>query len=101
MGTNKRYADRLDRAYGKRTDEIVMRGRQPTSLKTSELELDKYNLITPPRPVRVRAWVRYGEIPVQVDAEAVKWTERVVAVQWDTPEGQHKAWVWSSAVVAR
>ncbi len=98
MGTNKRYADRLDRQYEKRTDEIIMRDYQPQNLKTRELQLEVYALTIPPKPVPVRAWVRYGEIPVLVDACAVKWTERVVAIQWETPNGTHKAWVWASAV---
>lgn len=98
MGTNKRYADKLDNAYSRRADEIIMRDKQPANLKTRELQLDQYALTIPPQPVPVRAWVRYGEIPVQVEALAVQWTESAVAVHWDTPDGVHKAWVWASAV---
>lgn len=83
---------------GERADEIVMRDAKPESLKTAELELDKYALVTPPQPIAVDAWVRYGGIPLRIKGEAVKWTEKVVAVRWETPFGQHKAWVWASAV---
>ena len=38
---------------------------------------------------------------MRTDGEAVKWTEKVVAVQWETPHGQHKAWLWASAVDRR
>lgn len=98
MGTNKRYADQIDQAQSRRVDEMIMRDRQPANLKTIELQLDEYALTIPPRPVPVRAWVRYGEVPLLVDAVAVQWTDRVVAVRWETPHGEHKAWVWSSAV---
>ena len=98
MGTNKRYADAIDHARGLKIDESIMRDAKPVNLKTRELELDKYAIVIPPKPVIVRAWVRYGENALQVDAEAVRWTERVVALQWEAPGGTHKAWVWSSAV---
>ena len=101
MGSNKRYADRLDRQYAQRTDEIIMRDSKPDTLKTAELELDKYAMTIPPSPIPVMAWVRYGNIPLRVEGEAVRWTEKVVAVQWDTPGGQHKAWLWASAVDRR
>jgi len=101
VGSNKRYADRLDRQYARRTDEIIMRDHKPEGLKTAELELDKYAVTIPPAPLAVTVWVRYGTIPLRVEAEAVKWTEKVVACQWETPNGQHKAWLWASAVKVR
>ena len=101
MGTNKRYADRLDQEYAQRANEIVMRDSKPQNLKTRELQLDKYALTIPPAPVPVVAWVRYGDVPLRVDALAVKWTERAIAIRWDTPQGEHSAWVWASAVERR
>jgi hypothetical protein len=101
LGTNKRYAEAIDRRMSDRASEVVMRDAKPEGLKTSELELDKYTLSIPPHPVPVEAWVRYGGVPLRIKGEAVKWTEKVVAVQWDTPFGQHKAWLWRSAVDRR
>jgi hypothetical protein len=98
MGSNRRYADSVDKAMSKRADESVMRDREPTSLTPSELELSTYPLTRTPIPVPVRAWVRYGAVALKVDARAVAWTSRAVAIEWDTPGGSHRAWVWSSAV---
>ena len=57
MGTNKRYANSIDRRVGERADEAATRGVQPTSLTDVELELDTYPLTKTPRPPAVRAWV--------------------------------------------
>lgn len=35
----------------------------------------------------VEAWVRYGGVPVVIDAEAVAWTEHAVAIRWPSLEG--------------
>jgi hypothetical protein len=78
-----------------------MRGAQPESLSNAELELETEPLTRTPQPRRVRAWVRYGKIPIQVDAVVTAWTTRAVAIKWESPDGEHKAWVWSSAVVER
>ena len=38
-------------------------------------------------------------VPLRVDAEAWRWTERAVAIVWTVPGGkEHRAWVWASAV---
>lgn len=78
-----------------------MRGKSPETLAPVELELDQVPLTRPPVARPVRAWVRYDGIPILVDAEAVAWTDYVVAVKWIGPEGQQRAWVWASAVRAR
>ena len=101
MGTNKRYADAIDARMDQRAQEVVMRDQRPANLKSVELELDRYALTIPPHPVPVLAWVRYGEVPLRVEAEAVRWTDRVVAIVWKVPGGEHKAWVWASAVERR
>lgn len=101
MGSNKRYADAIDRRMSERADEVIMRDQRPEGLKSAELELDKYALTIPPTPVPVVVWVRYGGVPLRLQAEAVKWTEKVVACQWETPSGLHKAWLWASAVDRR
>jgi hypothetical protein len=74
---------------------------KPASLSPLELELGKEPLTRTPTARPVKVWVRYGDEPVLVDAEAVAWTEHAVAVRWATPEGEHRAWVWASAVRPR
>jgi len=101
LGTNKRYADSIDRRMGERVAETVMRGKQPESLTPTELELAREPLTRTPVARPVRAWVRYGAIPLMVEAEAVAWTEYAVAIRWRSPEGEHRAWVWVSAVRSR
>lgn len=91
MGTNNRYGAQIER-------RSVMRGR-PLSLTEDEKMLGEFAITTPPRPVLVRAWVRYPEGAVRVRAEAIAWTARAVSIRWATPtEEKHEAWVWVSAV---
>jgi hypothetical protein len=102
MGSNRRYAESLDRLSTERQAAAAMREHEPTSLTTQELDLDEEPLTRAPKPRPVSAWVRYGPRPVLIDAEAVAWTDHAVAIRWRTPDGREdKAWVWSSAVRAR
>jgi hypothetical protein len=102
MGTNRRYADRIDQQLSERVIEMAMREHAPTSLTDRELELSEVALTKPPKPRPARAWVRYGGTALLVDVEVVAWTEYVVAVRWTTPSGREdRAWVWSSAVRPR
>ncbi|CAN5475761.1 hypothetical protein BH10ACT6_BH10ACT6_12700 [soil metagenome] len=100
LGTNKRYADAIDRRMNERIVESVIAGQAVHSLTNDELELETQPLTKPPVPRPVRAWVRFG--PVAVKAEAVAWTERAVAIRWTMASGaEHRAWVWASAVEPR
>lgn len=102
MGTNRRYADAIDRKMDDRVHEVVMRDNEPASLTPAELELDEEPITKPPRARPVLAWVRYGDVPIRVDAEVVAWTSRAAAIRWRTPAGDvHKAWVWMSGVTDR
>lgn len=82
-------------------NEVVMRDKSPLSLTNVELELDTFPLTRTPKPLAVKVWVRYGDVAIKVDARAVAWTSRAVAVEWDTASGPHRAWVWASAVEGR
>lgn len=102
VGTNKRYADSLDRRMHAKVNESIMRGSQPETLAPAELQLDGEPLTRAPVARPVRAWVRYGTVPLLIDAEAVAWTEHAVAIRWPGPDGaEHRAWVWASAVRPR
>ena len=48
-----------------------MRGAGPVTLTPTELELEKEPLKRTPVARCVRSWVRYGAVPLLVDAEAV------------------------------
>jgi hypothetical protein len=86
---------------GERVAETVMRGKHPETLSPTELELETEPLTRTPIAPKVRAWVRYGDVPLLIDAEAVAWTEHAVAIRWPAPEGEHRAWVWASAIRPR
>ncbi len=99
MGTNKRYAESFDRRLDQRIIEQMMREHQPETLRSEELQLDEQPLTRCPRPRPVRAWVRYGQVPLLVEAQLVAWTPYAAAIRWSVPDGgEHRAWVWASAV---
>lgn len=98
MGTSKRYADSIDRRMGVQADLSIMRTGEPESLTAKELELKTEPVTRTPQPMPVTAWVRYGKIGIRVNGRAVAWTSKAVAVEWDGPDGPHRAWVWASAV---
>jgi hypothetical protein len=102
VGTNRRYAESLDRRVEQREAERAMREHEPSSLHRVELDLEHEPLTRAPDPVAVEAWVRYGPTAVNVRGVATAWTARAVAVKWPTPDGgEHRAWVWASAVRRR
>jgi hypothetical protein len=96
VGTNRRYGEG---GIADRIDQAVTRGVEPDTLTDEHLDLDNEPLTTPRRARAVLAWVKYGPIDLRVDAEAVAWTARAVAIRWRSPEGPvHRAWVWAGAV---
>lgn len=58
LGTNKRYADSIDRRMNGRIAERETEGYEPFSLTPEELELGIEPLTKTPVPRPVRAWVR-------------------------------------------
>lgn len=99
MTTNRRFAAQVDARMDTRIAERIMRSGEPLSLSSPELQLDVLPLTKTPIPDPVRAWVRYPAAAIQVDAQAVAWTPRAVAIKWPGPgDSEHRAWVWASAV---
>lgn len=74
LGTNRRYADSVDRRMNSRIAEREVACLEPSSLTNEELELDTEPLTRTPVPKAVRVWVRFGPHAMKVDAEAVAWT---------------------------
>lgn len=56
MGTNKRYADAIDKRSELRQLERAMSQERPFTLTQYELELDDYPVTTTRKPVAVRVW---------------------------------------------
>ncbi|WP_262406254.1 hypothetical protein [Protaetiibacter sp. SSC-01] len=84
-----------------RVAEVVARGHEPDTLTAEELDLTHEPLTRTPIPRPVRAWVRYGGVPLRVDAELVAWTRAAAAIRWRLGDIQHRAWVWGPAVEDR
>ncbi|MGC5172074.1 hypothetical protein ACLQ2Q_15615 [Microbacterium sp. DT81.1] len=68
------------------------------TLSDAELELGREPFTRDPQPKPVKAWVRFGETPVLVDAEACVWTSNAVGIRFTVAGKQLKTWVWASAV---
>lgn len=99
MGTNRRYAHAVDARMDERILEGIARDGVLQSLTSLELRLDEVPLTIDPRPRRkVRAWVRFGDTPVRVDAIAARWTPDAVGIQFTVNGREHRCWVWMGAV---
>lgn len=101
MGTNRRYAHRVDEQMDRRVMEAAIRP-SPISLSAEELDLERHPVPEGQRPVLVSAWVRYPETVIRASGVAVAWTDRAVLVRWTGADGSDReAWVWASAVQRR
>ena len=98
MGTSRRYAHRVDEQMDQRVIERIARSGPLQTLSDAELELAREPITRDPHPQPVRAWVRFGEAPVLLDAEACVWTSHAVGIRFTVGGTQHKTWVWASAV---
>lgn len=102
MGSNRRYAATIDARIDERALQVAARDQPLHTLTPLELCLDKVPLTVDPRPNRkVRAWVRFGETPVRVDAVAARWTPNAVGIVFKIDEVEHRCWVWVGAVDER
>ncbi|MDQ1206599.1 hypothetical protein [Microbacterium sp. SORGH_AS_0862] len=98
MGTNKRYADAIDRRVGERILERAAADGPLQHLTDAELELDRRPLTIDPQPKPAKAWVRFGSTPVLVDALVNRWTSRACGISFEVAGKQMRTWVWASAV---
>lgn len=105
VGQNRRYADGVARREEGRYDRLQMREARPRSLTDQQLELARHPLTRFPQPLRVLAWVDYGDHAVRVRGAAVAATPNAVAVRWPVVdvEGElvireDRAWLWRGAV---
>ncbi|WP_165068691.1 hypothetical protein [Marisediminicola senii] len=83
-----------DRRMSERVVEAAVRGVPPLTLTDAELELDVLPLTKTPKAELVTAWVRFGPEAFRVEARAVAWTPKAVAIEWEMPWGaRHREWV--------
>jgi hypothetical protein len=99
VGTNRRYADAIDRRMGEKILLNISRGGPLQTLTPSELRLNEVPLTIDPRPRRkVKAWVRFGAVPIRVDAIVARWTPDAVGIAFTVEDVEHRCWVWAGAV---
>lgn len=98
MGTNRRYADSMDRRMNDRILDRIARDGPLATLSTIELALDKEPVTVDPNPEKAKAWVRFGPTPVRVDAEVCRWTLHAVGIRFQAAGKEHRCWVWRGAV---
>lgn len=98
MGTNKRYASHYDGLMRERITETIAAKGALQSLTGQELSLDTEALTVDPKPRAVKAWVRFGDTPVQVNARACRWTSRAVGLEFEIRGRVFRTWVWVGAV---
>lgn len=103
MGQNRRY--QIVERDVERAGQAADRAPRPVSLTVDQV-IGTGRRVDAATPVPVTAWVphqvAYVE-PLQVEAEAVAWTQRAVLVRW-TPPGMSypvHAWLWAQAVTRR
>ena len=97
MGTNKRYADSIDRRANAKYILELSRTAPLQSLTEKELQLDIYPLTTYPKPERCRVWVRFGPHPFRVEGRVLRSTQLAAGVEFKLEETTFKCWVWGPA----
>lgn len=76
----------------------VAAGGMLETLRPIELQLDLLPVTIDPQPKPVKAWVRFGDTPIIVDAEACRWTTKAVGIRFLVDGAEHRCWVWLGAV---
>lgn len=86
------------RQIDERIVDVVARGASLRTLSNQELQLDRLAVTIDPIPKPVKAWVRFDDIPVRVDAEACRWTSSAVGIRFRVAGREMRCWVWRGAV---
>ncbi|KQZ22315.1 hypothetical protein [Microbacterium sp. Root553] len=69
------------------------------SLTDREIGATEQPMTIYPRPKRVRAWVRFGVVPVRVDASLLRSTPLAAGIEFRAEDQTFRCWVWGNAVV--
>lgn len=98
MGTNRRYADRVDQQMTSRAQQVASAPR-PVGLSPVEVDLARQPARSQSTPVPIRAWVQFTPTPAKLEGVAVEWNDVAVHVELvDAAGRRHRLWVWASAV---
>jgi len=98
MGTNRRYADRVDQQMASRAQQVASAPR-PVGLSPVEVDLARQPARSHSAPVPIRAWVQFNPAPAQLEGVAVEWNDFAVHVELvDAAGRRHRLWVWANAV---
>ena len=94
MGTSQREADAA-------ADHLLLkiaRENRLQSLSEKELQLDILPCTIYPQPIKAKAWVRFGEIPMHVDCWIHRTTSEAAGVAFTIRDKKFQCWVWGNAV---
>ncbi len=98
MGTNRRYADRVDRQMAARAQQVASAAR-PLGLSPVGVDLTSRPARSQSVPVPILAWVQFTPTPTKLEGVAVEWNDVAVHVELiDAAGRKHRLWVWASAV---
>jgi hypothetical protein len=98
MGTNRRYANRVDQRMATRAQQVASAPR-PLGISPAEVDLARQPARSHSSPVPIRAWVQFTPAPAQLEGIAVEWNDVAVHVELvDAAGRKHRLWVWASAV---
>lgn len=94
---------RLSQAYDRRDQwrEILAAAKVGPlqSLTDREIGATEQPTTIYPRPKRVRAWVRFGAVPVRVEASLLRSTPLAAGIEFRAEDQTFRCWVWGNAVV--
>ena len=94
MGTSQREADAA-------ADHFLLkiaRENPLQSLTEKELRLDETPVTIYPNPIRAKAWIRFGAIPMHVDCWIHRTTSDAAGVSFTIRDKTFRCWVWGNAV---
>ncbi|WP_440709744.1 hypothetical protein [Herbiconiux sp. YIM B11900] len=101
MGTNKRYAHRIDQQMDRRIEESAMRPKIE-SLPPAVTGIDHDKPVKAPEPIEVEAWVPISSGTVKIQARVVEWNTKAAHIEWrDSSGNERAAWVYLGAVKRR
>ena len=94
MGTSQREADAA-------ADHFLLkiaRENPLQSLTEKELRLDETPVTIYPKPIRAKAWIRFGAIPMHMDCWIHRTTSEAAGVSFTILDRKFRCWVWGNAV---
>lgn len=94
MGTSQREAEAA-------ADHFLLKIARENPLQTlteKELDLDVTPVTIYPKPVRAKAWVRFGAIPHHTECWIHRTTTNAAGISFTIRDKTFRCWVWGNAV---